>query len=283
MTSLSILAVDDEAPSLDELSYLLARSPLVSNVTVASNATDGLRRLRDEDFDAVLLDVRMPGLDGMELARILARFARPPAVIFVTAHEGHAIEAFEVGASGYLLKPVDEQRLDRVLRRTAAQLVDHATGHAERRTTEGRGPASVGPRAPGAPTAGYPEVAARGMATDPGGHDVVAVDTGGRTLLVSLDNIAWVEAAGDYVRLRLRDGGNHLLRTPMAALEEQWADRGFVRIHRGYLVSLDDITEIRTDGAHTAVFVGAQELPVSRRHVHDLRDRLVRHARPNGR
>lgn len=272
--TLSILAVDDEAPSLDELSYLLERSPLVGRVTVASNATDGLRRLRDEDYDAVLLDIRMPGLDGMELARILGRFARPPAVVFVTAHEGHAIEAFEVGASGYLLKPVDAQRLDRALRRAAAHLVD---GRAAAPGASAH-PADAGSSA--AVPSG--DGAAPGPAGAPPTHDVVAVDTGTRTLLVPLDDIAWVESAGDYVRLHLRDGGNHLLRTPMATLEEQWAERGFVRIHRGYLVSLEDITEIRSDGGHTAVFLGAQELPVSRRHVHDLRDRLVRHARPIG-
>ncbi|MGH8980800.1 MAG: LytR/AlgR family response regulator transcription factor, partial [Acidimicrobiales bacterium] len=165
------------------------------------------------------------------------------------------------------------------LRRAAARLVDRspgpkgATGAVSPDSPDGTDGADGS--APGGLGAG-----ARNPAD---GHDVVAVDVGARTLLVSLSDIGWVESAGDYVRLHLRDGGNHLLRSPMAALEEQWADRGFVRIHRGYLVSLADITEIRTDGAHTAVFVGDQELPVSRRHVHDLRDRLVRHARPSGR
>jgi len=246
---MSILAVDDEAPSLDELSYLLARSPLVGRVTVASSATEGLRRLRDEQFDAVLLDIRMPGLDGMELARLLSRFASPPAVVFVTAHEDHAVEAFEVGAAGYLLKPLDAKRLDRALRRAAA-----------------RGANSSEHDAPG-----------------PGARDVVAVDAGTRTLFVPLADITWVEAAGDYVRLHLRDGANHLLRSPMASLEEQWANRGFVRVHRGFLVSVGDITEIRAEAGHTTVYVGTQELPVSRRHVHDLRDRLVRYARPGAR
>lgn len=259
MTGISILAIDDEAPSLDELSYLLDSSPLVGRVAVARSATAGLRRLRDEEFDAVLLDIRMPGLDGMELARVLARFASPPVVIFVTAHEDHALEAFEVGASGYLLKPVDAARLDQVLRRTVLQ------PHRDLDSPE-----SIEPFAP-------PR-----SSPDSGPADVVAVDAGNRTLLVARSDIAWVESAGDYVRLHLRNGSSHLLRTPLSVLEELWTDHGFVRIHRSYLVSLRDISELRSDGAHSAVQVLGETLQVSRRHVRELRDRLVRHVRTPG-
>jgi DNA-binding LytR/AlgR family response regulator len=251
MTGLAILAVDDEAPALDELSYLLDSSPLVDRVAVATSATAGLRKLHDAHFDVVLLDVRMPGLDGMELARLLGRFAEPPAVIFVTAHEDHALEAFEVGAAGYLLKPVDAVRLDQVLRRALA--ARGTTAAASQGATSG----DVG--------------------------DVVPVDAGNRTILVARRDITWIESAGDYVRLHVRDGSSHLLRTPMAVLEEHWGERGFVRIHRSYLVAVREITELRTDGSHTSVHVAGQELPVSRRHVRDLHDRLVRHSRPHAR
>lgn len=256
MSGISILAVDDEVPSLDELSYLLDRSPLVGRVEVARSAADAIRHLQGGRFDAVLLDVRMPGLSGMELARVLGRFARPPAIVFVTAHEDYAVEAFEVGATGYLLKPVHADRLERVLRRVAP-------------------PGPVGAAAPLEPADAH--------ASAPDAHhgsDVVAVDAGNRTRLVPVSDIAWVESAGDYVRLHLRDSTSHLVRSPMSVLEEEWSDRGFVRIHRSYLVSLHDVTEVRADGAHTEVQVRDAVLPVSRRHVRDLRDRLVRHARP---
>lgn len=257
MSGLAILAVDDEAPALDELSYLLERSPCVGRVAVARSATDGLRRLRDEEFDVVLLDVRMPGLDGLELAHVLNRFANPPAIVFVTAHEDHALEAFEVGASGYLLKPVDAERLEQVLRRV------------------GRPPAPApSPAADGVSADGVPGGGARHNGARRSG--ILAVDTGSRTLLVPRSDVVWVESAGDYVRLHLRDGASYLLRTPMATLEEEWSD-AFVRVHRSYLVSLLDITELVTDGAHSSVRLGEHEVPVSRRHVHELRERLVRH------
>jgi len=260
MTGLSVLAVDDETPSLDELSYLLSTSPLVGRVAVSQSATDALRHLRDEEFDVVLLDIRMPGLDGMELARVLARFSSPPVVIFVTAHEDHALEAFEVGAAGYLLKPVDEARLGRVLRRAVLQVSREQPSDAT-------------------------DVAAGSSAPSEGSRpgEVVAVDTGVTTRFVARSDIAWVESAGDYVRLHLRDGTSYLLRTPMAVLAEEWSSHGFVRIHRSYLVSLRDIAELRSDGAHTSVRVLGELLPVSRRSVHELRDRLVRDVRPGAR
>ena len=220
---LSILAVDDEGPALDELSYLLRSSDMVGGVFVARSATDALRQLRNETFDVILLDIQMPGLDGLELARILSRFVEPPAVVFVTAHEEHALEAFDVGASGYLLKPVDRERLERVLRR------------------------AVGP--------GAEET------------ESIPVESGGRTVIVARQDISWVEAAGDYVRLHLRTGNGHLLRASMSTLEEEWSD--FVRVHRSYLVALRDITELRTDETRTTVVVGDTELPVSRRHLRE--------------
>ena len=269
MSGLSVLAVDDETPSLDELSYLLQRSPLVGRVAVARNATDALRRLRDEELDAVLLDIRMPGLDGIELARVLARFSVPPVVIFVTAHEDHALEAFEVGAAGYLLKPVDEVRLDRVLRRAVLQ------AHPEEPPRPGGLPGDP----PGAAHGAAPVAPAEG--TRPG--DVVAVAAGARTRFVARSDIAWVESAGDYVRLHLRDGASHLLRVAMATLEEEWSDHGFARIHRSYLVSLRDVSEVESDGTRTTVRVLGELLPVSRRSAHELRERLLRDLRPGGR
>jgi DNA-binding LytR/AlgR family response regulator len=116
-SDLDVLVVDDERPALEDLAYLLRQHPRVNTVTTAGDATEALRRLRDGAFHALFLDIRMPGLDGLELARVLGRFARPPEIVFVTAFESHAVEAFELRAVDYLLKPVRPERLSDAIHR----------------------------------------------------------------------------------------------------------------------------------------------------------------------
>lgn len=117
MSGLCILAVDDEPPALDELAYLLRADPRVAQVRTASDAVTALQQLEAAPVDAVFLDIRMPGLSGLELARVLVRFAAPPAVVFVTAHEDAAVDAFALRAVDYVLKPVRADRLAEALGR----------------------------------------------------------------------------------------------------------------------------------------------------------------------
>jgi DNA-binding LytR/AlgR family response regulator len=114
---LTALAVDDEMPNLDELAYLLGGDDRIGRVLTASDATEALRLLREERIDVVFLDIAMPGLSGMDLAGVVSRFQDPPAVVFVTAHAEHAVDAFAVEAFDYLLKPVAPDRLARVVER----------------------------------------------------------------------------------------------------------------------------------------------------------------------
>jgi DNA-binding LytR/AlgR family response regulator len=236
--ALEVLVVDDEEPALEDLAYLLRQHPRIGSVVTASDATEALRRLRDGSFAAVFLDIRMPGLDGLELARVLSRFATPPEIVFVTAFEQHAVEAFELQAVDYLLKPVRPERLSDAIRRL------------------------------GAP--------ARGPAADGEDPTRIAVETGGVTRMVERDSIRFVEASGDYVRLHTDDGA-FLVRVPISSLEETWRDAGFVRIHRRYLIALRHVTELRArPGGGYDLLVAGEELPVSRRHARELRDRLAR-------
>ena len=109
--------VDDERPALDELSFLLGRDPRIGEVRGTDSATEALRVLQAEEVDAVFLDIQMPGLTGLDLAQVLSRFKAPPPVVFVTAHEEHAVAAFELRAVDYVLKPVREERLAEAVRR----------------------------------------------------------------------------------------------------------------------------------------------------------------------
>jgi DNA-binding LytR/AlgR family response regulator len=242
---LRVLAVDDEPPALDELAYLLRSDPRVASVHTASDATDALRVLRDTDVDAVFLDIRMPGLDGMELARVLRRFARPPAIVFVTAYDDGAVDAFDLGVTDYVRKPVRAERLAESLRRVVGSRV----------------------------VASHPAAMAR-REDDP----TIPVELAGTTRMLPRSAVRWVEAQGDYARLHTADG-SHLVRVPLTTLAERWADAGFVRIHRSYLVQLRLIAELRLTGSGYVVVVDDTELPVSRRHTRDLKDKLVRAAK----
>jgi two-component system, LytTR family, response regulator LytT len=118
------LAADDEPPALQELTFLLRADPRITAVETATDGADTLntldRALRENrPLDGVFLDVRMPGLDGLTVARIISRFARPPRVVFVSAYGGAAVDAFEIGAVDYLLKPVRQERLAEAIRRIA--------------------------------------------------------------------------------------------------------------------------------------------------------------------
>src|SRR5213082_1819862 len=117
---LRILAVDDEQPQLQDLARLLRGFPVVDAVECAFDGHDALVKASSHPFDAIFLDVRMPDLDGVELARVLRRFAAPPQLVFVTAYDTAAVDAFELRALDYLLKPVGRRRLEEALARVAA-------------------------------------------------------------------------------------------------------------------------------------------------------------------
>ncbi|HWT95688.1 MAG TPA: LytTR family DNA-binding domain-containing protein [Solirubrobacteraceae bacterium] len=239
---LSVLAVDDERPALDDLAHLLRAAPGVADVDTALSGEDALQALGRRTYDALFLDVRMPGLDGVELARVLRRFAEPPAIVFVSAHETAAVEAFEVRALDYLLKPVSAARLQEAVARLAS--------------------------AP--PAASEP-------APQPPDDDVVPVDNvrGGGTRLIPRSSILFLQANGDYVRI-VADDGRFLLRGRLSDIERRWASFGFVRVHRGYLANLPRAVEVRPllNGTAVLVFGDGSRVPIARRQIGELRRRL---------
>lgn len=251
---LRVLAVDDEPPALAELAYLLGENVGVGAVSTAASGPDALRLLQSQPVDAVFLDIRMPGLDGLELARVLAQFADPPRVVFVTAYDDYAVDAFDLQACDYVLKPLRPERLAETVRRLTESPAAgaHATG-----------------AQPGSPSAG----------AEPG--EMIPVELGGVTRFVARSDVRYAEAHGDYVRLHT-GGESHLVRVPLSTLEGRWSEAGFVRIHRRHLVALAHIDELRWEGTRASVRIGDELLPVSRRQTRELRDRLVRGARPAG-
>lgn len=165
---LRVLVVDDEAPAREELAYLLGQDARVGTVQTAAGAEAALLALEQQPPDAVFCDIRMPGLSGLDLARVLARFADPPPVVFVSAYDDHAVDAFEVDAVDYLLKPVRTERLAEAVRRVV-----------ERRSA-GAGPDT----------------------------DTIPVELGGVTRFVPRREVRYVEAHGDYARLHTAEGSH---------------------------------------------------------------------------
>jgi DNA-binding LytR/AlgR family response regulator len=251
---LQVLAVDDEPPALGELVYLLERADGIGEVTPAGSAADALAALQSREFDAVFLDIRMPGIDGIQLAGLLGRFATPPPVVFVTAYDSHAVQAFDVAAVDYLLKPIRAERLAQAIERVRRRLEALQAG-------EGGEHAAAGPP-PGPPP-----------------DETIAVELGGVTRYVRRSEVVYVEAQRDYVRLCTRAGG-HLVRVPLATLEARWAEAGFLRVHRRYLVNSAFVHGLRTSAGIVSVDLGGgQSVPVSRRFAAAVRAALVQRHR----
>lgn len=234
--TLHALVVDDEQPVLDELVWLLERDDRIGSVRGTHSGTEALRLLEQGGIDLVFLDVAMPGLSGLDIARLLGRFRDAPRIVFVTAHEAHAVEAFEMNAVDYLLKPIREERLRESVRRASAE------GEREPATAD----------------------------------EQIAVELGGVTRFVSRASVVHAEAQGDYVRLHVDDGSSHLIRTPLGVLADDWATAGFIRIHRSLVVNLAHVREVRMQAGRCSVVVPSGgdviELQVSRRHTRALRD-----------
>jgi DNA-binding LytR/AlgR family response regulator len=235
-----VLAVDDELPALEDLVRMLEASPAVDRVESAASAEEALVALGDgAAIDAVFLDVRMPGLGGLELARVLRRFEHAPAIVFVSAFDDAAVGAFEVAAVDYLVKPVSRRRLDEAIERAARRA------------------------APDEPAAEDDET--------------LAVDAlrGGGTRLLPRSTVLYLQAHGDYVRVASSEG-RFLVRARLSDLEERWAGHGFVRVHRGFVVNLRRAVEVRPRLNGTAVLVMADgaEVPIARRQVGELRRKL---------
>lgn len=261
--TLRALVVDDELPALSEVSYLLGQDPRVGEVLTASSGTEALTMLEEHDVDVIFSDISMPGLDGIALGRVLARFAKPPQVVFVTAHDQHAVDAFALAAADYVMKPVRSERLGEAVRRVVVKRDEAGMPSGPDRGI--RAAASENGSAP--------------AATDPGvtaaEDETIPVELGGVTRFITRSQIRYVEASGDYARLHTEQG-SHLVRIPLAVLEERWGPHGFVRIHRSTLVALPHVTEVRMDHGRCAVAIGDVELQVSRRHTKALRDVLLR-------
>jgi two-component system LytT family response regulator len=203
--------------------------------------------------DVVFLDVRMPGGTGIDALRSV-QVRAAPLVVLVTAFEEHALEAFDIAAVDYLLKPFSDEAFERSVRRVRQQLDRIRAQEATRQIAPAVGTQS------------------RGRTARP--SDRVAVRSGERIRFIETRSIRWIAAEGDYARIHTPDG-EHLLRETMGALQKRLGTGPFVRIHRSTLVRADFIREVRArDGRYAAVFRDGTRRNISRRGRERLREAL---------
>ena len=246
---MNVLIVDDEAPARDRLRQLLEDSGVHVVVGEAGNGREALDLAGKLNPDVVLLDIRMPGLDGVETAHHLNSFDSPPAVVFTTAYDEYAIDAFDANAIGYVLKPVRKERLDKALAQ-AARLGHNVLGEVARQS---------------------------GIAEQ---RQHVCARLQGELKLIPVNEIHYFLADQKYVCVA-HDKGRDLIDDSLKSLEDEFTD-AFVRIHRAALVAVSSIESLqKANDGRTRVQIrdpgqdnDNDDLFISRRHLTDVKRRL---------
>lgn len=253
--SISALVVDDEPLARVNLRALLDGRPGWRVVGEAGSGSAAAAQIEEHRPDVVFLDIRMPGQSGLELARLLDRARPRPLVVFATAFEEHALEAFEVEAVDYLIKPFDQARFLETV------------GRLERRMALVRAPGAPSPDT-SAPETSSPDTLAPDPSPvhAPARPQTLAVRSVGRVRLVDVDEIHWIGAAGNYVRLYLAHAC-YLHRATLASLEKSLDPARFLRIHRSTLVQRQQVVELRTSvsGRYRVLLRDGTELEIAQR------------------
>lgn len=233
-----VLIVDDEPLARARLRGLLTRMPDVEVVAEAADGAAALQACATHRPQLVMMDIRMPGMDGLQAAGLIADLPDPPLVVFCTAHDDHALAAFEAAATDYLVKPVREERLAESLRRARARL--------------------------GAPSAPAPAV-----------RSSLCVRLGSQMRLIPVADIRYLQAEEKYVVVHHAQGRD-LIEEPLKALEEEFGPR-FLRIHRNCLIARSALKALHRDAdGHAQVLLHGVDHPldVSRRSLTELKDAM---------
>jgi DNA-binding LytR/AlgR family response regulator len=263
---LTALVVDDEQLARDELCYLLSRVRGIEVVGQAENGLVALENIARVSPDVAFLDVQMPGLNGFEVARLLLERGMSPAVVFVTAFDQRAIEAFEVNAVDYLLKPVESRRLEQAIQRVRLRRGEGATGQPR----PGAGPDAA--------LADQLDRLMRFMAGQKERRSQVALKVGERLVLVQADEIIYASLVEDSINIVTGQvSGTSNYRT-LDELQARLDPDQFWRVHRSHLVNINKIKEIVPWFSRNYILrmkdPKATEIPVSRAQTRRLREYL---------
>ena len=235
---IKVIIVDDEAPARDVIKNYLSDFADIEIVAEASNGFDGVRVIQEQQPDLLFLDIQMPKISGFEMLELLEK---PPVIIFSTAYDQYALQAFEKSAADYLLKPYSRQRFHEAVTR-ALLFVKDKTKHRE--VIKG---------------------IVRHRDAQPEYLERVVVKEGAQIFVIPVDKLHWLEAQDDYVMLHLKDS-QFLKQKTMKYFEEHLDPKDFVRIHRSSMVRIAMIKQIELSGkeSYAVVLNSGEKLPVSK-------------------
>ena len=249
-----VLIADDEPLARERLRMLLAKEDWVEIAGECENGPSAVAAIQKLAPDVVFLDVQMPGATGFDVIESIGPSRMPP-VVFVTAYDRYALRAFDVHAIDYLLKPFDRERFQQALARTRQLLERKDAGELERRLL----------------------ALVQDLRSTPQRPERFVIKSGGRVFFVRTDEIDWVEAAGNYVKLHV-GAEAHLLRETMNALEAQLDPDVFYRIHRCHIVNIERVKELQPwfNGEYVVFLRSGARLTLSRGYREKLQDRIGR-------
>lgn len=248
------LIVDDESLARERLRSLLQDSPAFEVLGECANGREAVERILEDAPDLVFLDVQMPMLDGLGTLRELAGHPLP-LIVFVTAYDKFALQAFEFHAVDYLLKPFDRERFELALQRVQERIRSRKEGDLEKRVAD----------------------LLQKMRPDEKSPERLAIKTDGKVLLLKLEDLDWIEAADNYVNLHCGTDA-HLVRETMTALEGRLPARNFMRISRSTMVNVDRIKELQPlfHGEYVVILRNGTRLTLSRTYRDKLQTLLGR-------
>ena len=243
-----VIVADDEPLSREKLRLLLDRERDIEIVAECCGVEDTSKALAAHRPDLLLLDIEMGGGSGFDVLRGLAIDAAP-IVIFTTAYDSYALQAFDACALDYLLKPFDQERLHRALERARAEMVKSARGSINENLVD-----------------------LLSAANKPARENRLIIKSGGRVVFIQLDEIEWVEAAANYVRLHVAGKNAYLFREAISRMAEKLDPAQFIRIHRSFIVNVSRIKELQpcNNGEFMVLLRNGKELPCSRFYRHGL-------------
>ncbi|UAA40284.1 response regulator [Paraneptunicella aestuarii] len=265
--TINVVIVDDEPLARKGLALRLANFKHVSIIGQCQNGREAVEQIPTLKPDLIFLDIQMPGLNGFQVIQKLQEIMpRLPLVVFVTAFDSYAIKAFEIHATDYLLKPVDDKRLaeaidkaehffelhqDEAHKNKLAELVANFTGEESEEILR--------------------KLAAGEPVTSNNYPSILAIKDGSEISRVAVDSIQWVDAAGDYMCVHT-DAGTHIMRRTMKELVDELDPKKFVRVHRSVIVNVNYVSKLvsHISGEYHLVLQNGTELKVSRSH----RDRV---------